>query len=95
MLETMRRLNLPKYDRPVRYVCAKCGGWWAGDANRLIVGGITGQIPGDPDTEQIESARHAEMSPIARHRERCDGSIRIIYPNSPDWEKVASAKRED
>ena len=91
----MRRLNLPKYDRPVRYVCAECGGWWEGDANRLIVANITGHTPDDPDAEQIASARQAEMSPIARHRERCAGNIRIIYPSSPDWEKVDSAKGED
>lgn len=91
----MRGLNLPRYDRPVRYVCSKCGGWWTGDANRLIVGGITGHEPDDPVSEQIDSAREREMSTIARHRNRCDGSIRIIYPNSAEWQKVDDAKRED
>lgn len=91
----MRRLDLPKYDRPIRYVCAKCGGWWDGDANRLIVAGISGHIPNDPDAEQISSARQTEMSPLGRHRERCAGSIRIIYPGSSDWDAVDATKRED
>ena len=89
------RLKLPKYDRPVRYICAKCGGWWTGDANRLIVGGITGHTSDDPDAEQIESSKEAEMSPISRHGKNCNGTIKIIYPGSPDWEKVDNAKRED
>ena len=90
----MRRLNLPKYDRPIRYICAKCGGWWEGDANRLIVAGITGHEPDDPDLQQTISARQTEMSPLARHRERCNGNIRIVYQGSPDWDLIDHAKRE-
>ena len=76
-------------------MCAKCGGWWEGDANRLIVAGITGHDRDDPDLQQTVAARQIEMAPSARHREKCNGNIRIVYPGSPDWDAVDEAKRED
>ncbi len=90
----MRRLNLPKYDRPIRYVCAKCGGWWEGDANRLIVAGITGHEPDDPDLQETISARQIEMAPIARHREKCNGNLRTITPDNPEWKTLEPTKHE-
>jgi hypothetical protein len=91
----MRRLNLPKYDRPIRYICAKCGGWWEGDANRLIVAGITGYEPDDPQLQETISAKEIEMAPIARHSKKCGGHVRIVHQGSPDWDAVDQTKRED
>jgi len=91
----MRRLKLPKYDRPIRYICTRCGGWWEGDANRLIVAGITGHEPDDPDLQETISARQIEMATIARHREKCNGKLRTITPDSPEWETLDTNKRED
>ena len=91
----MSRLKLPKYDRPVRYLCTYCGAWREGDANRFIVAGITGYEPGDPDAEQTAAAHQAEMPFIARHGETCRASIRMIYPDSPEWERLHQDKRED
>jgi hypothetical protein len=91
----MRRLKLPKYDRPIRYVCARCGAWKDGDANRLIVAGITGYEPDDPDAPLIASAREAEMSFMSQHGKTCRADIRIIYPDSPEWKRLDRDKRED
>jgi hypothetical protein len=91
----MSRLKLPKYDRPVRYLCTHCGAWREGDANRLIVAGITGYEPGDPDARQTASAQQAEMPFLDRHGKTCHATIRIICPDSPDWEKLHRDKRED
>ena len=90
----MRRLNFPKYDRPIRYICAKCGGWWEGDANRLIVAGITGYEPHDPQLQETISAKEIEMAPIARHSKKCGGNLRTITPDSPDWKTLDPNKRE-
>jgi hypothetical protein len=91
----MRRLKLPKYDRPIRYLCTRGGKWWEGDANRLIVAGITGCTPDDPDAQHITSARQEEMTPIERHRGKCNGTVRIVYPDSSDWGTLSLDKRED
>ena len=91
----MRRLKLPKYDRPIRYLCTCCGAWRNGDANRFIVAGITGYEPDDPDAQETASARQTEMPFIARHGKTCRGTIRIIYPSNPEWEKLDAAKREE
>lgn len=91
----MHRLKLPKYDRPIRYFCTRCGAWREGDANRFIVAGITGYEPADPDLQHTISARQAEMPFIARHAESCHATIRIIYPESPEWAKLDESKRED
>ena len=91
----MHRLELPKYDRPIRYICTGCGGWWDGDANRLIVAGITGYEPDDPNLQETISARQAEMSPIDRHMKKCHATIRTIKPDSPEWNTLDPAKREN
>lgn len=91
----MHRLKLPKYDRPVRYICTRCGGWWEGDANRLIVAGIKGCEPDDPNLQEITSARLMEIAPLDRHRERCSGDIQIVQPDSKEWNRVDPNKREN
>ena len=80
---------------PIRYLCSHCGAWREGDANRFIVAGITGYEPDDPDVQQTVSAREAEMPFIARHGETCRATIRIIYPESPEWAKLDASKKED
>ncbi len=85
---------LPKYDRPVRYICTRCGGWWEGDSNRLIVSGITGCEPDDPILPEIISAAQIEYTPIEKHREKCGGNLRIINPDSEEWNKLDPNKCE-
>jgi hypothetical protein len=87
-------MKLPKYNRPIKYVCTRCGGWWEGDANRLIVAGMTGFEPDDPQVQEISSARDAEMTIIDRHSKRCGGNLDIIYESDPRWDKLDANKRE-
>jgi hypothetical protein len=86
--------TLPKYDRPVRYICTRCGGWWEGDASRLIVAGITGCEPDDPILPEIISAAQIEYTPMEKHREKCGGNLRIINPDSEEWDKLDPNKCE-
>ena len=88
-------MKLPKSKRPIRYVCRRCGGWRDGDANKLIVAGIEGFEPDAPETQQIASARAAEMPFISRHGKTCRATIDIIYPSSPQWKTLKENKRED
>ena len=91
----MKHMKLPTSKRPIRYVCTGCGAWHDGDANRLIVAGITGYEPDDPHAPLIASAKEAEMPFMARHGRTCRANISIIYPGSPEWAELDADKRED